>query len=106
MARVKDDWKNEFTYEGWILDVEGPIRRPDGLFTYKLTVGFSSDEQIRVLAFRRAPSQRLVRGNACRVRGHFRFIPDDLGRVQRKLNAVEVKVMDPPDPDPRPRKRP
>ena len=95
MVRPHDEWQNTFTYEGWILDVGDPTEHK-GLLAYKVTVGFSDDEQIRVLAFRRAPSKRLVRGQACRVVGQFRFIPDEEGRVIRKLDALRVEVIDPP----------
>ena len=97
MARLPDEWQNAFVYEGWILEVKGPERH-EGLFAYRLKVGFSEDEQIEVMAFRRAPTKNLEKGRACRVTGNFRFIPDETGRVQLKLDASQVVAIDPPGP--------
>ena len=49
---------------------------------------------------RRAPTQSLKKGRACRVKGNFRFIPDDTGRVQLKLDAAQVTAIDAPGPRP------
>lgn len=95
MGRLPDAWANEFTYEGWILDVTVQPR-PDRI-GYLLRVGFSSDEQIEVMAFRRKPTKNLVKGAAVRVTGNFRFIPDDTGRVQLKLDANKVERIEPQD---------
>lgn len=95
MARLPDAWKNTFTYEGWILDVSEPEDR-DGLLGYHVRVGFSEDEQIRVMAFRRKPTQSLVKGAAVRVTGNFRFIPDASGLVRLKLDASRIEVIEPP----------
>ncbi|MDJ0976612.1 MAG: hypothetical protein QNJ98_19300 [Planctomycetota bacterium] len=96
MARLPDRWKNAFTYEGWILDVSEPEDR-DGLLGYHLRVGFSEDEQIRVMAFRRKPTKNLVKGVAVRVTGNFRFIPDSTGLVRLKLDASKIEPIEPPD---------
>lgn len=99
MARLPDEWQNAFTYEGWILEVGAPVLR-DGLYGYALVVGFSEEERIEVMAFRRAPTQSLAKGRACRVTGHFRFIPDDTGAVRLKLDASQVTVIEPPAKEP------
>ena len=98
MARLPDEWANAFTYEGWILYVSEPVER-DGLLGYHLVVGFSEEERIEVMAFRRAPTKSLVKGKACRVTGNFRFIPDGTGRVELKLDARKIEIIDPP-PEP------
>ncbi len=69
----------------------------NGLLGYTLKVGFSADEQIEVMAFRRKPTKSLVRGQAVRVTGNFRFIPDDAGLVQLKLDASKVEAIEPHD---------